>query len=577
MNDNNLWGHLEVFEFPIQNPEIYGAKKKDPKTTPPSYHDYFLQMDSIKEVDLFERSGPINSESPSCPNSPDLQADTNLASCDNLLFTYSSLPNVRERLNSYQPDSNKINKFKQELEKIFNSGELINLASECFDLPEVNFEAYFDKSNQQKITTLNQNLVAPSLIQDFEKVFNDYFYLVWGELTEYDSDLGLNIANMTSMQLSTPKSYSVYAVKKTVPKDNKIACFGDLHSSVHTLLRSLLRLVKMQYLDTNYKLVPNFHIIFLGDLIDRGIYGIEVFYIIMKLKITNPDQVHICRGNHESYTTSYNYGFVEEVLCSISEQKEKCQLDHFETASKYTRITPRFTEISRSWLFLPSAIFLNLGDDQYIQFCHGGFYRNYEKIRNFLQNDSVFLKIKPNEYTDDFMWSDFRCGKIERKNFVDKVLGFQNKIRGAGQIYDAFETLRYCQETGIVAVIRGHQDLYNNTKLITYLPTCKDPVAWEDEYKLRPSVFSGLIANRGENFSISLPIPKISNIEEGFNKHYPPVYTFTTAVSPRMIDSDGFGILKLISSQTGSGLTKWDKYEKARIRYLKRYLALKNN
>ena len=57
---------------------------------------------------------------------------------------------------------------------------------------------------------------------------------------------------------------------------------------------------------------PNTYMVFLGDYTDRGNYGIEVLYTMLRLKLANPEQVFMARGNHEDIQMIASYGFLAE-------------------------------------------------------------------------------------------------------------------------------------------------------------------------------------------------------------------------------------------------------------------------
>jgi hypothetical protein len=54
--------------------------------------------------------------------------------------------------------------------------------------------------------------------------------------------------------------------------------------------------------------------LFLGDFVDRGIYGVEVLLLLMAIKINYSKNVILLRGNHESRNMTENFTFREEAI-----------------------------------------------------------------------------------------------------------------------------------------------------------------------------------------------------------------------------------------------------------------------
>jgi len=54
--------------------------------------------------------------------------------------------------------------------------------------------------------------------------------------------------------------------------------------------------------------------LFLGDYVDRGIFGIEVCLLLFAIKQNCPKSVVLLRGNHESRNMTESFTFREEVL-----------------------------------------------------------------------------------------------------------------------------------------------------------------------------------------------------------------------------------------------------------------------
>lgn len=66
-------------------------------------------------------------------------------------------------------------------------------------------------------------------------------------------------------------------VRQTVMLPGTVfAVIGDLHGSIHSLLRTLLRLKIAGYIADDWVLTDGFSLVLLGDFVDRGAYGVEV-------------------------------------------------------------------------------------------------------------------------------------------------------------------------------------------------------------------------------------------------------------------------------------------------------------
>lgn len=106
------------------------------------------------------------------------------------------------------------------------------------------------------------------------------------------------------------------AQKLIVPAGSIIAFHGDLHGDVHSVIEFIEHLKDKKYMDADdpFKIAKdNFYMIFLGDYVDRGWHGSEVMYTITRLKVENPNQVFLVRGNHEDKDLYRLYGFNDEL------------------------------------------------------------------------------------------------------------------------------------------------------------------------------------------------------------------------------------------------------------------------
>ena len=147
-------------------------------------------------------------------------------------------------------------------------------------------------------------------------------------------------------------AFEPFVQKLSLPPGDRVLLVGDLHGDIRSLLAMLTRWQERKWLDGFVVSEPGLQVVFLGDYTDRGQYGIEVLYTLLRLKEANPARVHLVRGNHEDASLVSRYGFLAE------------------GESKYgSAFQP--VRILRAYDFLPVALYLGSGTD-FVQTCHGG-------------------------------------------------------------------------------------------------------------------------------------------------------------------------------------------------------------
>lgn len=259
--------------------------------------------------------------------------------------------------------------------------------------------------------------------------------------------------------------FQPFVQKLILPRDTKVAFWGDIHGSIHSLLRTLHGLIYLDYLDNNFKIIKeNFYMVFLGDYSDRGKYGVEVLYTIARLKIANPEHVIILRGNHEDEglnARTSSPGLIPEFL------------------GKYpAKTVDTMIFIFNFYNALPAALYLGTkapGGIEFVQCCHGGMELGYSpssfinapETVHFEKIDMLYpLAPKSEKYRLlepfkptapaqlGFLWNDFSLK-------VDDVFEFNDERGGGWKIGKAgFDTLLRGynrNKNKVMACIRAHQ------------------------------------------------------------------------------------------------------------------------
>ena len=331
-------------------------------------------------------------------------------------------------------------------------------------------------------------------------------------------------------------SASSFVQKVQIPLGSTLCFMGDLHGSVHALLRNLLRLYTKSFIADDWKLAPGNYLIFLGDFVDRGSYGTECWWTLMKLASINPSQVILVQGNHEEIGYQCNAKFSLKI-------PRYAQFDHFFSELSF-KIPNNMDKIFDTFLnfcqTLPLAVFLSpIKSDNthdYVQCSHGGIEPRFN-TSFFLTDSENFQFIQDAKNVNGFNWSDFTginnlYGKAPIASWQNPSYKWTaNTDRGTAFIADISDTKEYLRGSTLKAFFRGHQDLKNSFKLV--VNSTPGVAEWSNLTRINTSDKTILESN-------GIPMAEFVNQPDTV-----PVFTFTTATEARSLDDEGFGIVTM--------------------------------
>ena len=308
---------------------------------------------------------------------------------------------------------------------------------------------------------------------------------------------------------------------------DKFIIIGDFHGSVHSFIRILFRLHKYGVLDiTTMKLKTNFYLVFLGDIIDRGMFSTEILVSILLLKKENDKNVIIIAGNHEASYPNINSrdGFQTELNFKYNDNNEL-----------YNNFNALFSN-------LPVAVLIH-NTDQTIWLSHGCFNASVDldyklNSEDYNKKTEIVLPTDNDKFIiNSILWSDIAYDP-ERE-------------RGAGDYYhkNTREEFRaFMDKYKITGVIRGHQDNYSNS--IIYYHNNTDGTNYKKINELASAgicnekqiCFNKMNNDKRTNGAIARVIMSTDNY--AFDDVYQPVITISTATDmKKSLVADSFGLL----------------------------------
>lgn len=279
-----------------------------------------------------------------------------------------------------------------------------SISQEILEVEEerVEREQVFDGSDAAELDTnlpeLARSVCSGNIVRkyrSFENIVRKASEVFVRELSSalWMNGKGFNSSIFEAHAASGKAQFIPFVQRKVVAEGSNIVVWGDLHGSSCSLLLALLHQRRAAagvgdnsarsgshgacILDDALTLRSDCYFIFLGDTIDRGRHSIEVLYIILTLKLRNPSNVILIRGNHEEERMSARYGFRQEIW-------SKYHLP-------YQR--PLLSPVFQFFHLLPAAAYLAVDREDrklaWVQFSHGSWELGFNP-KSFLSSDPSF-------------------------------------------------------------------------------------------------------------------------------------------------------------------------------------------
>jgi hypothetical protein len=566
---NNI--NLEIYEY------LLNDYSNDPES-PLKYITTNIESSETEECEYIGVRDLLNN-----PHKKKISFGEKKRSCDVIKGILDVVSNADADLQRYMPLQN-INMTDIDFELFgITSRDLVNFTFNYPSKMKSRRDVINPTSSQSQINKIGSvtQLYIPTFINEIIKSLNAILVEEWKiAICDYNKNLKKDgdhdEYNYNDAQvLKYSQTHKMIKIIKPNAED-KFIVIGDVHGSFATLVRILLRLRKKNILNEHCVLNDNYNIIFLGDLVDRGIYGYEVIMILFLLKLKNPNNVFLNNGNHE-----------DKLINSKNDE------------SLWNQISIQFEIDVATIIFNNINLLFNIGhcailiknptvENKYIYLAHGGLptsvenghlidnfsYVYFNNMSYYLVDNKLISKYFPHmrQYVNDTIrWSDWG----------NKDVATLENSRGGKSYVFGKNILDQVRLLGIDMVIRGHQDDGYNTKIIM-----RDPV---NEFDFELGIDLENIKNIVPDYEPDNQICKdhiylINQLNNGsillnnkLEEQMLPVITLSTNTDyGRDLYYDSFAILKFTQSELPNCKNELEKNMRTKyLKYKNKYLKLK--
>ncbi|SOV14873.1 serine/threonine protein phosphatase 8, putative [Plasmodium sp. gorilla clade G2] len=243
-----------------------------------------------------------------------------------------------------------------------------------------------------RLNTLNQDIAF--------KIFSIFYKVCYGKKRHTYTSFFENfqICTYNDILLLCDEVAKLFKIENSLEENVSLPCkvFGDIHGNLYDILdffnlynwpmhnnKNLLLtetdLRKFEYMnnDKNINVDKKNDIqyndndikyIFLGNLINRGNYSLEVICLLFSLKILFPKHIYLLRGNHEDRLFNYIYGFYKDIEIKMKTNMEYMGIINYQEQVISAHSYELFNRINDVFEFFPLGVLL----DKNILCIHGG-------------------------------------------------------------------------------------------------------------------------------------------------------------------------------------------------------------
>ncbi|EAX95432.1 Ser/Thr protein phosphatase, putative [Trichomonas vaginalis G3] len=226
--------------------------------------------------------------------------------------------------------------------------------------------------------------------------------------------LKIFVPRIDTLRSILKQAANLFKLEKTVLEiQSPCIVLGDIHGQLIDLLRIF-----------HFNGFPPLRkYIFLGDLVDRGDFSMEVLVLIFSLKIMYPNQVYVLRGNHEWQDTQFKECFINSAI------------EEWRTPDIAKWVNNAFNQ-------MPYAAII----DKYALCIHGGVGPSIQKLDD-IQNIKRPGPIMDDEVATELTWSDP----------FDNIPLYMSSPRGVGYLFGQNALNSFLRNSGLELIVRGHE------------------------------------------------------------------------------------------------------------------------